>query len=171
MMQVHRNSVFADACAAVLPEAAFHMSSGPCVMSPAFLAAPPYTLSSQVSSSQGSLQQLSNTGHSQVIGHSITSTALHTGIDEQSSTASGFVQRGEADQPTVTGNANERGVSPALQEEGEGRGPRKEFFAAIGADITSAGRSPGSGLDLHGQVGVCKKLALCRFVHFCDMCI
>ena len=171
MVQVHRNSVFADACAALLPEATSHMSSGPSLISPAFLAAPPDTAPSQLGSSQGSLQQSSSAGSIHVTGHSITSTALYSSMDEHSSTAPEVVQCGEADRPTVTGNANERGVSPALQEEGEGHGPRKEFFAAIGVDITSAGCSPDSSLDLHGQVRVCQKLAYLFCVQFCDECL
>ena len=173
-MQVHRNTVFADACAALLPEAASHMSSGPCIISPAFLAAFPDTAPCQLGSSQGSMQRSVSAGRSQVTGHSNTSTACSSGMDEQSSTAPGSAQRvDQADHPPVVGNISERGVSPTLQEEGEGRGPRKEFFAAIGADITSAGCSPDSSLDLYGHVGGLSEaciLVICAFDHYLLLC-
>ena len=167
-MQVHRSSVFADAYAALLPEAASHMPSGPCVISPAFLAASFDTAPCQVGSSQSSMQPSVSAGRTQIIGHSTTSTACYSGKDEQLSTAPETAQRGEADHRIVSGNAREYGVSPALQEEGEGRGPRKEFFAAVGADITGAGCSPDSCLC--GHMGVYQKLAPLLFcLPFSDM--
>lgn len=140
-MQVHRNSVFADACAALLPGAASHLPSGPCVISPSFLAASPGVSPTELSSSRTSMQQMPSAASSQVISHSIPGTALSSSMGVQSSTDSGFSPCEAADHATVTGKAIEHDVSPALQEEGEGRGPRKEFFASIGADITSAGCS------------------------------
>ena len=167
MMQVHRNTVFADACTALLPETPPKMSSGPCVISPTFFAASPDTTPCQLGSSPGSMQRSGSTERSQVIGHS---TARYSGTNEPPSTAPEVAQHDEADHPAVLGNVS--GVSAALQEEGEGRGPQKEFFAAVAADITSAGCSSGSSLNFHVHVGVCQKLASLLFcVHLSDMCI
>ena len=124
------------------------------------------------------MQHSVSAGPSQVIRHSTASTAWYSGKDEQSSTALETAQRGEVD--TVSGSGRAYGVSPALQEEGEGHGPRKEFFAAVGADITSAGCSPDSNShpesdsdpesSLHGHLGVWQKLASLLFcLPFSDM--
>lgn len=145
-MQVHRTSVFADACAALLPEVASHLPSGPCVISPAFLAASPGAFATEVSSSPTS-KQMPSAG-SQIIGHSIPGTAFSSSMDMQCCTGSAFAQHDEADSAVVSGNIIEHDTIPALQEEGEGRGPRKEFFASIGADITSAGCSCDSTWDM-----------------------
>ena len=136
-MQVHRSSVFADACAALLLEVASHLPSGPCVISPAFLAASPSA--TELSSSQKRMQQSPSGDGNQVVSHSIPGTVLSSSMDMQCST--GPAQRDEADSADDSGDVIEHDTIPALQEEGEGRGPRKEFFASVGADITSAGCS------------------------------
>lgn len=157
---MHRTSVFANACSALLSEDAVRMSPGPCVISPAFLASSPNTAPTHFSS-----QPSPSASSSQVIEHSITSSAWHSGIGVQPSTAPASAQQAEAGLAAVGGNVS-CDVSPALREEGEGRGPRKEFFAAVGADIISAGCSHDSLVGLYWHVAIHVQASM-SVVHAC----
>lgn len=134
--QVRRTSVFADACATLRPADPSQLFAGPCVIAPIFLASSPDNHPSQ-SSSHRSMHLAFPAHRSQAISHSTTSTACHSGIDVQSSSACGSAAQAEARPAAVGSDADVSDGSSVLREEGEGRGPRKEFFAAVGADISA----------------------------------
>ncbi|KAL3154788.1 hypothetical protein ABBQ38_011331 [Trebouxia sp. C0009 RCD-2024] len=138
-LQVHRTLVFADACATLLLKEPSQLSAGPCVIGPVFLPSSPDNTSSQSSSSH-SMQPASHAHSIQAISHASTSNAWQSDVNRQSSSGCGCVAEEEAHAAAVGSDADVSDGSPVLREEGEGRGPRKEFFAAVGAGI-SAGNS------------------------------
>ena len=127
--QVHRSSVFADACSSLLHEGTLKLPCGPRIVSPTFLSSLPESSHSHSRSSQSSVQPILSAGDGHEVGQ-ILQTSEHA--DESAPDAG-------------PGNAAIRSVqlggdaAQGLVEEGEGHGPRKEFFALIGAEVSSTG--------------------------------
>ena len=190
--------MFADACAALLPDPSHALPVGPCTISPIFFASAPVTpnlshsqpssnlvstqpsavssqpnhhsLATQRNSSQLDLhtahvlvQQAANSHENGVSqdhaasSHIAAQAALSHGAgyaafsplprqavlthDAERAALSHQVDINNADQQqALLGGLAFHGVaSQVMKEEGEGRGPRREFFALVGAGITSIG--------------------------------
>lgn len=132
-LQVHRSSVFADICSGLLWEGVLKLPSGPCIVSPTFLGSLPEDSHSQSSSGQSSVQPCSANSSTHKV-RPILQTSEHADEDALDDEAGITVSS------SVEVSDNKSGdVSQGLVEEGEGRGPRKEFFALIGAGVTSSG--------------------------------
>ncbi|DBB05828.1 TPA: hypothetical protein ACH3X3_009841 [Trebouxia sp. C0006] len=157
-LQISRASAFADACAHLPTPAASALPIGPCIIAPSFItlpAAQPFahqsscsqhsmqqqrtdTQSAQASSSHSSMQQPEGDVSPQASGTRSSSADL---------VSSSVVER---DSPTDRG-AHLRGGS---REEGEGQGPRKEFFALVGAAMTTPGQQ-GEALFIYNESAAC----------------
>lgn len=83
------------------------------------------------------MQPASHAHSIQAISHASTSNAWQSDVNRQSSSGCGCVAEEEAHAAAVGSDADVSDGSPVLREEGEGRGPRKEFFAAVGAGISA----------------------------------
>ena len=122
------------------------MVTGPCVVSPSFLSCSPGQSCSEIPITASSSLQQADIKLSQNSGQPTGTSISQTGAQQRH--ADGFMHStgmqispdsilGAESSASRQAVSSDEGMGWSAREEGEGRGPRKEFFALVGAGMTS----------------------------------
>ena len=136
-LQVRRSSAFADTCTSLSAAAVSALPVGPCVISPAFITPNPGQSSMR---SPVSIQHHTD-APSPHAGSSLNGVQQSLDGAVNSLSAEPTPSSTEPLDSSITESTSASGGdglgSEGSREGGEGRGPRKEFFALVGASMTS----------------------------------